>query len=416
MITTEIENTVREAMPEARDFEVIDSIPIPSKGDRMARTQVIEEALADFDRFENDQTRTYLVQLRPRSAMSDQVGTPTFAQTEHGLIDKMMRETFPQDAVEPLHARNTRMVASEPLYQPDGKLNSDYLFKNAEILFDAKEYQLSRKILTTILKAHERPAYSLFLIAKTYEAEGKLDEALKIYEQSLTFQPTIEAYQKTAALQMRAQKDQNAAETLERALLLKDLSVSVRCEVLKAIANSWFRAERPEKSVDFYRQALQLDPNSAWILCRLGLALHQLKQPGEAVQALNSALTLNPKNPQALNGIGLCLLDLGDKRAAHDAFARSLDIEIHNAAALYQLIKCAYELKSYATAARIVERYADVAPINAHLLYSLAGLQFHLGRMEDASRTIRKLHEIQPDHRGAADLHELIGKYAGASP
>jgi tetratricopeptide (TPR) repeat protein len=415
MTTPELEKAVRNSIPEADSLELIDSVPIPPKGDRMARLRVIEEALSDFDRFENDRTRTYLVQLRPRSAPSDQAGTPTYAKSGAGLIDQMMEETF-ASPTPPAPPNQVRFSPAEPLYHPDGKLNADYLFKNAEVLYKAGEYQLARNILKTVLKAHERPAQTLLWIGKTFEAEGRFDEALKTYEQSLTFQPTVEAYQKTAAILQRQKKYAGAAETLERALQLKDLSPTLRLEIFKALGSSWAKAERDDRALDALTKAQQLDSRSEWILNQIGQAYYRLKKPREACDSYRAVLALNPRSAQAHADLGLALLELGEKRAAHDAFAKSLEIEVQNPSIIYQIVKCAYELRSYATAARLLERYADTGPVNAHLLYSLAGLQFHLGRMDDASETLRKILEIQPDHRGAVELRELIEKYVPAQP
>lgn len=407
-----IREAIRKSMPESADLEVIDVIAVPSKGDRMARVRTIEEALEDFDRFENDRTRTYLIQLRPKEARQDQTGVPTYGNAN--LIDRMVEETMrPAQTVESNPSNpSVRMAPSEPLYLPDGKLNVDFLFRNAGVLFENREYALARNIYKTVLQGHERPALALYWIGRTFEAENKVDQALKTYEHSATFQPSIDTFQKMAAIYMRRKKDSQAAEVLERALQLKDLSPLLRCEVLKACGNSWVRAGQPDRAITHYKAALTLAPRSEWILSNLGVALIKAKRPAEAVQVFQSVLSLNARNTKALSGLGAAHAALGDSRAAHDAFAKSLDIDIQNPEAVFQLVKHAYELKSYATATRLVEQYVDVAPVNVHLLYSLAGLQFHLGRLADARRTLSRVFSIQEGHAGAKELLELIEKYA----
>jgi tetratricopeptide (TPR) repeat protein len=407
-----LREAIRKGIPESAGLEVVDIVAVPSTGDRMARVRTIEEALEDFDRFENERTRTYLVQLRPKGARSDEAGAATYASPN--LIDQMVQETMrPVQSVESNQSANNsvRMAPSEPIYLPDGKLNVDFLFRNANVLFESKEYALARNIYKTILQGHERPAQALYWIGRTFEAEGKIDQALKTYDHSLAFTPAIETFQKMAAIYMSQKKDSQAAEVLERALQLKDLSPTLRCEVLKACGNSWVRAGQADRAITHYRTALTLDPRSEWLLSNLGVALLKSKRANEAVQAFQSVLSMNARNAKALSGLGAAFAALGNSRAAHDAFAKSLDIDIQNPEAVFQIVKHAYELKSYATATRLVEQYVDVAPINVHLLYSLAGLQFHLGRLADARKTLSRVFSIQEGHAGAKELLELIEKY-----
>ena len=97
------------------------------------------------------------------------------------------------------------------------------MIKNADLLFDAGDYQLARKIYKSILQSGEYTATVLHRLGKCYEAEGKLNEAGERYEESIAYHPTLESYQRLAAVLVRQNKEKQAAEVLDRVLALKEL-------------------------------------------------------------------------------------------------------------------------------------------------------------------------------------------------
>jgi tetratricopeptide (TPR) repeat protein len=366
------------------NLDLVDVVQIPKTGDRMVRLRTLEEALEDFDQ-EDAETTSYIVHLKKRQP----------------------DPSFPEDAAS-VAASPRPAEPAETMYLANGKLNTGYLFRNAELLAATGDYQLARNIYRAVLQSGERSAQALFGTARCFEAEGRLDEARIKYEESLAYQAMLESYQHLAAILIRQSKEQPAAEVFERALNMKELPLKTRYELHKASGNCWLRAGNSENAEKHYRKALAIDPTADEIPANIGALYLQAGKVAEARRCFQDSIAANPRNGRALMGIASCCLAEGDKRTAHDYFARSLECELNNATAVFHLVKCAYDIKSYATAARLVEEYTQVAPINAHLLYSLAGLQFHLGRMADVNKTIRRIFEIAPEHAGAKDLLSRI--------
>ncbi len=397
-------------------FDIIDLVQIPTKADRMVRMRTLEDALDDFDgQGATHETVGYLIQVRPRVAGRDTSAEdgserkldldhfqdPSGLSEDRNLFARLTDETLTQAKQDP-----------GAVYVDAGKLNIPFLLKNAELLFVAGDFGLARNIYRAVVQSGERPGHSLYWLGRCLEAEGKLDEAKRCYEESITYDPTLEAYQNFAALLIRARKDEEAGEAMERALALANVSPSARFELHKAAGNCFMRAEKADKAQTHYLQALAIDPNADALQANLG-ALHlQAGNQLEARKRFETALGANPRNDKALSGLGSSALVAGDKRAAHDFFARSLGVHLNNPTAIFHLVKCAYEIKSYATAARIVADYIEIAPVNTNLLYSLAGLQYHLGRIEEAQITIAKIFGMQPEHAGAKELLGMIGRIA----
>lgn len=367
------------------NLDLVDLVPIPKNKDRLTRLRTLEELLEDFETTEGDTgSFGFVVQVRTKEQPSSPQGEP-------------------------------KSIAAESVYLPNGKLNLSYLFKNATLLFTSGEYSLARNIYKTILLSGERSAMALYGVARCCEAEHKDSEAMTHYEESLAYHPTIEAFQRLSYLLIRKGKDQEAAEILERALSIKDLSASQRFEFHKACGNCWTRLKKIENAENQYNAALQINPSADEIRANLGVVYLQAGKTTEAKRHFQDAAASNARNAKALAGLGSCLLAEGDAQSAHDCFVKSLDLELNNPSALFCLIRCAYELKSYSTAAQLVSAYVQSAPVNANLLFSLAGLQFHLGRIDDARAALRTVLTIQPDHSGAKELLEAVNQFAGSA-
>ena len=374
-----LERQLKNSAPGFEDrFEGIGIVPIPAHGDRIVKLRTLEEAL-------EEETIGYLIQLKTKKTVF-------------------------------LPRENTGMrLEPENIHLPNGKLNITYLLKTSDLLYGAGEYLLARNVYKKLLSSGERTALAFYGIGRCYEAEGLLEKAKVNYEESIAYQATLEAYQSLASVLTRQKKDRKAAETLERALNLKEIPTPTRFELHLSCGDRWARAEKPENAEKHYKKALEINPSAREIHSNLGAICLQGGRVPEARRHFQEALASNPKNDKALAGLGSCALNEGEKRLAHDYFAKALEIELNNPSAIYHLVRCAYEIKSYATAARLVEDYTHAAPVNANLLYSLAGLQYHLGRMAEAKATAQKLLQLDPEHSGARELLGMIEQFGASS-
>jgi tetratricopeptide (TPR) repeat protein len=378
------------------EFEIIDAIPVPLMGDRLVRLRTLEEAIEDLmatDENKGEDVHGYFIQVRP----------------------KVRPQPTPSPVTDPTDVANEPNIELKPpigmaegIYLADGALNLTQLLRSAELLFRAREYGPARKIYKAIMRTGERPWQAACEIGRCFEAEGKFEEARAQYEESIAYQPLAPTFRYLVSLLIRLKKDQEAAEILDRAVLLKDLPEETRCEFHQTAGNCWNRRGNAKDAERHYRRALDIRPESDEVRCNLGVLYLQAGRLPAAQEQFQSALDANPRAASALMGLGSAALAAGDASAAHAYFARSLKIEIRNPTAIFHLIKCAYEIRSYPVATEILEEYVQVAPVNAHLLYSLAGLQFHLGRRGHAQGTCKKIMEIAPQHSGASDLMNRI--------
>ncbi len=362
-------------------FDLIDIIPLPTRGDRMVRLKTIDEILYHFDTKEISGSFGYIVQLKP-------LKTQERATKNHSPINKSNLDG---------------------IYLPNGKLNCSYLFNNGELLFKTKEYALAKNIFYTLLKSGESSGLAHYWLGKCFEGENYFLDAQK----HITYNPTTEAFVRLASVLVEQKKYQEATELMEKSLGLKDLNKPTKSIFHKIAANCYLKTGKTENAELHFKKALEINPTSEELLTSLGDLYCQTGKNTEAKHCYREAYAANPKNFSALSGLGNCSYEMGDKPLAHDYYLKSLELNIHQTSIIFSLIKCAYEIKSYSKAAEFVRKFADVSPVNIQVLYSLAGLEFHLGRIEESKALTLKIIELQPEHTGARELLELIAKYCG---
>ena len=144
------------------NLEVIDIVSIPS-GDRLLRLKALQEVLVNLSEEESMRTREYLIRVKAR--------------------DPQPVELMPSK-----DHREPQKPCMGEIYLPNGKLNVTFLMKNAELLFDAGDFVLARKIYNTILRSGEMTATVLHRLGKCYEAEGKTEIAHAKFEEATFLQ------------------------------------------------------------------------------------------------------------------------------------------------------------------------------------------------------------------------------------
>lgn len=367
-------------------LELVDLFPIPLYGDQRVRLQTLEEVLEELERSQNEGTQGYLIQIKPKT-----------------------REPQLNEQPQTLH---DPQLLDDQIHFADGKLNTLFLLKNADLLIENGDYHPARMILNAVLATGDYLGVTHLKLAQCYEHEQELDSATEHYEKSIHYQPCFEAYQRLSTLFIHQGKQREAAEALERALSQKGLSPSIRFELHKTAGNCWTRLQGVQEAEANYKKALEIMPHADEIRSNLATLYLQGGNTTDAKRNFQDALASNPRNYQALSGLATCYFHEGNKTLAHDSFVQSLEIEINNPNALLYLVKCAYEIKTFTAAARLLSAFLKNSPENNSLIYALAGLEFHLGRLEEAKSHAAQVLEIDPEHSGALELSRMIQNFS----
>jgi len=383
---TSILNETLKAQLSKNQLELVELFPIPLFGEKRVRIHTLEEVLQELDASQKEGAVGYFLQLKPKT-------TKIHSHDAHLTSDQTAG-------------------IDEEIHLADGRLNSLFLLKNADLLMKNGDTSAARSILNAILSSGDHAGVIHLKHAQCFEREQNLEFATRHYEKSIHYQPSFEAYHKLSTLLIQQGKNRDAAETLERALAQNALTPSIRFELHKAAGNCWTRVQNMQEAERNYKRALDLMPHADEIRSNLATLYLQGGNTTDAKRNFQDALASNPRNHQALSGLATCTFHEGNKILAHDYFIQSLEIDIHNPHALYYLVKCAYDIKTYTAAARLLRKFIERSPQHTSLIYTLAGLEFHLGQFDEAQAHVHQVLRIEPQHAGSLELLDKIQKFS----
>ena len=210
-------------------------------------------------------------------------------------------------------------------------------------------------------------------MGRGYQAEGKSEEAQKLYEESIAYQPTLDSFRALGEIAHpprparagrrhflpRARAERNLAARALRAL-------QGRRQLLDPRGPRGRSRARVQTSAG-YRPLRRRSP--------LAISACSSSRSGRTAEARRCFQDADRGQPGATRArfpvSAPARSPKATRKSAHDFYARSLELELMNPTAVYQLVKLAYELKIHATAARILGDYVQSAPVNPNLLYSL---------------------------------------------
>ena len=183
------------------------------------------------------------------------------------------------------------------------------------------------------------------------------------------------------------------------------------------------------RAIDYYEQALKLEPDYALALARLSLAWSELAdQSGGSEQSegyanaratVQRALALDPNLAQAHNALGWLLLSSDrDLAGAQAEFLKAEALAPEDAFAKNGLAAVLSDLGRQEAAVAMQRRAIALDPLHAHYRFFLGWYLVALGHLDEAEATIRKALELQPGElAGHAELAVILvqrGDVAGA--
>ena len=156
-----------------------------------------------------------------------------------------------------------------------------------------------------------------------------------------------------------------------------------------------------EESINYFRKAIDIDPDSAIAHGNMGNALYKLGNFNEAEQAYRRALELKPGYKDPEFGLSQTLLSLGRLEEAEISLRNTLKINPNQAEALNSLGNLLGEKNHLKGATdcflRAIKIKPDVAEYHSSLGYALQ-LQ---NKFHDGKNACRRALELDPEHRDA---------------
>ena len=216
-------------------------------------------------------------------------------------------------------------IASELIGKAVTVRPSSQMHYNLGIAFQAqgkldqaiKSYRQALALQPDFAEGHDNLGIAL-------QAQGQLDEAITSYRKALSLKPGLAGthYNLGNALQELGRLDQ-AIASYRQALLLKPDFAGAHGNMGNALRSQG----KLDEAIASYLQALALTPDSAKVSCNLGNAFRDQGRLDDAFECYRQALTFKPDFAEAHAGLANIHMDLGQFEAAQAALDKALKFE-----------------------------------------------------------------------------------------
>jgi tetratricopeptide (TPR) repeat protein len=222
--------------------------------------------------------------------------------------------------------------AQGPLGDLRRGMQSQALFRQGRLLYEAREYASARDRLLDAVAIDERHDEARALLGWSHYHLGEYRAAAIEFKAALRRQPAWAGlYDGLGWSRLRLGRYHLAIEAFQSAL---DVSPD-HTDALIGLGTALFELRRYEAAVLPLQRALRgmatiaghEKGDAAAARARLAWSLYYVGRHVEARDAFESALRAAPQGAGLYNGLGWCYLQLGDRRQARAAFERALALQ-----------------------------------------------------------------------------------------
>jgi Flp pilus assembly protein TadD len=238
---------------------------------------------------------------------------------------------------------------------------------------------------------------------------GYFAEAGTFFALALRDDPSsAEALYGVGSAHLKLGKVKEARDSFERAVKLSASYPETKPNALNNLGLMATREGRTGDAIQYFQEALQLNPEHQVALQNLGSAYRQQKRFNEARQVLERALALNPEDPEVNYSLGMVFAQTGDPARAYEYLRKALEFRPAYPEALNNLGILYLRTQRRDQAVRSFEECIRVAPQFDQSYLNLAMVHAIEGHPEQARAVLLDLLKQHPDHvEGRAALEKL---------
>lgn len=177
----------------------------------------------------------------------------------------------------------------------------------------------------TQLKDMESVAAPLNQLAELYLAQGKLEDAIAVCQQSLKIQPKFAPAYKTLGnvFQAQGKLDEGKSYYLRALEIQPDFA-----QALANLGTIHAQQQHWQEAIACYQKAIAIQPNFAGVYRNLAKVFSQIGKPDEAVECSYAALILQPETTaEEYFNLGNTLLEQGKKERAIVCYRRAIYLD-----------------------------------------------------------------------------------------
>lgn len=161
-------------------------------------------------------------------------------------------------------------------------------------------------------------------LGSIYYRQGKLDDAIACYRQSIRLDLTYTVAHDNLGLALESQgKPEQAIACFRRAIELEPKTSSFHANLGRTLATEG----KLDEAIACFRTAIELDPSNSSAYKYLGATLNDRGKPDEAIVHLRKALELDSKSAFGQNELGSDLLKQAKVDEAIACFRRAIELD-----------------------------------------------------------------------------------------
>ena len=195
-----------------------------------------------------------------------------------------------------------RVITEEPQ-------NIAALLERAELLVDEKQFDAAVADLTTAAKARPENKAIASRLADAYQKAGKPEEALAVAKAAGLKVPEPANPGGVVGTPEEIEAANSTDPAVSRKALEKLLEKNPRNAMLFARLGASYRTDSPARSLEYYRQAAELKPDSAEYAIGYAAALVQARRFDDAARILRRVVRVDPQNYAAHANLATALYE-----------------------------------------------------------------------------------------------------------
>ena len=242
-----------------------------------------------------------------------------------------------------------------------------------------------------------------FTLALQNHKKNNFQIAEKLYNEILKSSPFHEGAQSNLGiLYNQLGKPQKAINCFEKAIQINPNSANA----YYSLGVIFTQLGESQKAINYYEKAIQINPNFANAYYSLGVIFAQLEESQKAISCYEKAIQINPNHIHAHNNLGVIFAQLGESQKAINCFEKAIQINPNHIDAHNNLGTILNELGESQKAISCYEKAIQINPNFANAYYNLGTILNELGESQKAISCYEKAIQINPNY---IDAHNNLG-------
>ena len=242
-----------------------------------------------------------------------------------------------------------------------------------------------------------------FTLALQNHKKNNFQIAEKLYNEILKSSPFHEGAQSNLGiLYNQLGKPQKAINCFEKAIQINPNSANG----YYSLGVIFTQLGESQKAINYYEKAIQINPNFANAYYSLGVIFAQLEESQKAISCYEKAIQINPNHIHAHNNLGVIFAQLGESQKAINCFEKAIQINPNHIDAHNNLGTILNELGESQKAISCYEKAIQINPNFANAYYNLGTILNELGESQKAISCYEKAIQINPNY---IDAHNNLG-------